>query len=84
MSKIFQFKSSLIEYSYQSNDYNYVITPDDWIDIDVEVLSLGHFTSLLSDVYAGSIHVINKQKLFDAYEIKIPDSVGGGQESVPT
>lgn len=73
MSNIFQFKSALIDFNYHTNDYDYTITPTDWVDVDVEQLSLGHFTSLLSDVYSGAIFVINKPKLFDAYEIKIPN-----------
>lgn len=86
MAANFQFKSSLIDYTYDGQGYNYTITTNDWITLDVDIITFGQFISLMSDVYSGGILVINKHKLLDKFEIEIAENTGssGGQTINPS
>ena len=86
MAANFQFKSSLIDYTYDGQGYNYTITTNDWITLDVDIITFGQFTSLMSYVYSGGILVINKHKLLDKFEIEIAENTGssGGQTINPS
>lgn len=77
MATNFQFKSSLIDYTYEGQGYSYTITPNNWTTIDVDKIIFGQFISLISDVYAGGILVLNRQKLFDKFELTLSASNGG-------
>lgn len=78
MATNFQFKSSLIDYTYEGQGYSYTITPNNWTTIDVDKIIFGQFISLISDVYAGGILVLNRQKLFDKFEVTLSASSGSG------
>ena len=82
MADLYQFKSSLIDYTYEGQGYNYTITPNDWTTIDIDLIVFGQFISLISDVYSGSIFAINKQELFDKFEIKLSEIDHGPSTSV--
>ena len=86
MTTNFQFKSSLIDYTYDGQGYNYTITTNDWTTLDVDIITFGQFISLMSDVYSGGILVINKHKLLDKFEIEIAENTGssGGQTINPS
>lgn len=86
MAANFQFKSSLIDYTYDGQGYSYTITTNDWITLDVDIITFGQFISLMSDVYSGGILVINKHKLLDKFEIEIAENTGssGGQTINPS
>ena len=77
MTTNFQFKSSLIDYTYEGQGYSYTLTPNEWTTIDVDLMAFGQFISLMSDVYSGAIHALNKAKLFDHFEISLSASNGG-------
>ena len=82
MADLYQFKSSLIDYTYEGQGYNYTITPNDWTTIDIDLIVFGQFILLISDVYSGSIFAINKQELFDKFEIKLSEIDHGPSTSV--
>ena len=82
MTTNFQFKSTLIEYTYQGQGYDYTLTPEDWTTIDVDLISFGQFISLMSDIYSGAILAINRQRLFDHFEIKLSEIDHGPDTSV--
>lgn len=86
MAANFQFKSSLIDYTYDGQGYSYTITTNDWTTLDVDIITFGQFISLMSDVYSGGILVINKHKLLDKFEIEIAENTGssGGQTINPS
>ena len=86
MTTNFQFKSSLIDYTYDGQGYNYTITTNDWTTLDVDIITFGQFISLMSDVYSEGILVINKHKLLDKFEIEIAENTGssGGQTINPS
>lgn len=71
MAANFQFKSSLIDYTYDGQGYSYTITTNDWTTLDVDIITFGQFISLMSDVYSGGILVINKHKLLDKFELSL-------------
>lgn len=86
MTTNFQFKSSLIDYTYDGQGYSYTLTPNAWTTMDVDLISFGQFISLMSDIYSGAILAINRQKLFDKFEVtlsktesaKLAKLLGGG------
>ena len=78
MTTNFQFKSSLIDYTYEGQGYSYTITPNDWTTIDVDQIAFGQFVSLMSDVYSGAILALNRQKLLDKFEISLSAPVTSG------
>jgi hypothetical protein len=82
MTTNFQFKSSLIDYTYDGQGYSYTITPNDWTTIDVDQIAFGQFISLMSDIYSGAILAINRQRLFDHFEIKLSEIDHGPSTSV--
>ena len=82
MADLYQFKSSLIDYTYEGQGYSYTITPNDWTTIDIDLIVFGQFILLISDVYSGSIFAINKQELFDKFEIKLSEIDHGPSTSV--
>ena len=82
MADLYQFKSSLIDYTYEVQGYSYTITPNDWTTIDIDLIVFGQLVSLISDVYSGSIFAINKQELFDKFEIKLSEIDHGPSTSV--
>ena len=82
MSNNFQFKSALIDYTYEGQGYSYTITPNEWTTIDVDQIAFGQFISLMSDIYSGAILAINRQRLFDHFEIKLSEIDHGPDTSV--
>lgn len=82
MATNFQFKSTLIEHTYQGQGYDYTLTPEDWTTMDVDLISFGQFISLMSDIYSGAILAINRQRLFDHFEIKLSEIDHGPYTSV--
>ncbi len=43
MATNFQFKSSLIDYTYEGQWYSYTLTPIEWTTIDVDLIALRQF-----------------------------------------
>lgn len=82
MTTNFQFKSSLIDYTYDGQGYSYTLTPNAWTTMDVDLISFGQFISLMSDIYSGAILAINRQRLFDHFEIKLSEIDHGPDTSV--
>lgn len=81
MTTNFQFKSALSDHSYAGQGYDYTIGTTTWITIYLNLLSFGHFISLMSDVCSGAILELNRAKLFDHFELKLsaPTTGGGGE-----